>query len=134
MQGNDVTVYVVEDSLTLAKLLGELIESTGAKVVGYADTGARAIDDIARLRPDAVTIDITLKRGSGFDVLQALETGDTEHATVRIVLSNHLADTYRSTASCLGADYFFDKATELREAVDLIASLKTRTRRQRIGA
>ena len=52
--------------------------------------------DIAALRPDAVSIDIELKAGSGFDVLEALAINNDEgNAPLRIVLTNYTTDLGR---------------------------------------
>jgi DNA-binding NarL/FixJ family response regulator len=118
-----VAVYVVEDSPIILKLLGELIGETGAKVVGHADTASQAITDIARLHPDAVTIDVALKRGTGFDVLEAMAISEDQHPPLRIMLSNHKSEPYVAAAKNLGADYFFDKANQIRDVVQLLATL-----------
>jgi DNA-binding NarL/FixJ family response regulator len=48
---------------------------------------AKAVADIAALHPDVVTIDIALKDGTGFDVLESL-ANDYDQPPLRIVLSN----------------------------------------------
>jgi DNA-binding response OmpR family regulator len=68
-----VRVYLVEDSSIMSNLLWTLVRANGATVVGRSDAAPAAIDDILRLRPDLVVIDIGLKKGNGFDVLKALE-------------------------------------------------------------
>ena len=61
METRYTSVYVVEDDPLIRNILIELIETTGPTVIGYADTASTAIADIAALRPDAVTIDLSLK-------------------------------------------------------------------------
>src|SRR5262245_56767209 len=85
MEPDKPIVYVVEDSPILLRLLTELIEANGATVVGHADTAPAAIEEIAELHPDAVTIDITLRKGTGFDVLEAMAIG-YEKPPLRIVV------------------------------------------------
>ena len=124
MKSQNTSVYLVEDSPIISKLLVELIETTGATVVGQADTASAAIADIAALHPDAVTIDIALKAGSGFDVLEALAVnGDEGNAPLRIILTNYATDAYRDAAQQLGADLFFDKAMQIREMLSVLTSL-----------
>ncbi len=51
-------VLVVDDSGFFRQRLTELIESgTEIKVVGYAQNGAEAVDKVAKLKPDVVTMD-----------------------------------------------------------------------------
>ena len=124
MKSRNASVYLVEDSPVISDLLTELIETTGATVVGHADTASAAIADIAALSPDAVTIDLSLRTGSGFDVLEALAINRDEcNAPLRIVLTNYITDAHREAAQGLDADYFFDKAMQIREMLSVLASL-----------
>jgi DNA-binding NarL/FixJ family response regulator len=121
------SVYLVEDSPIILRLLVELIESAdAATVVGHADTAPAAIADIAALHPDAVTVDITLKKGNGFDVLEAIAVNSEDHPPVRIVLTNYTFASYRDAAQELGADYFLDKAKQMAEVVTVLESLNAR--------
>ena len=118
------SVYLVEDSPIILRLLRELIETTGAAtIVGHADTASAAIADIAALHPDAVTVDITLKQGNGFDVLKAIAINSEDHPPLRIVLTNFPFGSYRDAAHRLGADYFFDKAKQIPEVATVLESL-----------
>ena len=123
MKSGNISVYVVEDSPIIVKLLIELIETSGARVVGHADTAAQAIGDIASLHPDAVTIDISLKRGTGFDVLEGIAINTEDQPPTRIVLTNFTNDTYREAATQLGAEYFFDKARQIGEMLSALSSV-----------
>ena len=121
---NHVSVYLVEDSPIILRGLTELIEAAGAAtVVGHADTASAAIADIAALHPDAVTVDITLKGGNGFDVLEALAINSEGPMPLRIVLTNYAFGSYRDAAHRLGADYFFDKAKQIPEMLSVLESL-----------
>jgi len=123
MMTRNTGVYVVEDSPLIRNILIELIESTGATVIGYSDTASTAIADIAALHPDAVTIDLSLKAGSGFDVLKALAINDEGRPPLRIVLTNAPTDAHRGAAQALKAEYFFDKAMQITEMLSVLATL-----------
>jgi len=127
MKARDTSVFVVEDSPIIRNLLIELIEGSGAHVVGTADTAKAAIADIATLHPDAVTVDIRLKAGTGFDVLEAMAINEA-HPPLRIVLTNYVMDAYREAARGLDADFFFDKATQIRDMLLVLASLNNSQR------
>ena len=117
-------VYLVEDSPIIRNLLIELIETTGAMVVGHADTATHAISDIAALHPDVVTLDIMLKAGTGFDVLEGIAINHDDVPPVRIMLTNYSNSAYREAARRLGATHFFDKAREIREVLGVLASFE----------
>lgn len=108
-------VYVVEDSRILCNVLCEALGAAGAEVVGSCDTADAAVRDIEALHPDAVMIDIALRRGTGFDVLKALNR--LESTAVRVVLTNYTSETFRDAAARLGAR-IYDKAFDIRAAID----------------
>ena len=124
MNSRGADVYLVEDSPILRDLLTQLIETTGSTVIGHAGTASAAIADLATLHPDAITIDISLEAGNGFQVLEALAISHREgNMPLRIVLTNYVTDAYRNEAKQLGVDHFFDKAREIREVLTLLESL-----------
>ena len=113
-------IYLAEDSPILCKLLRELITGQGMVIAGEADTAARAIEGIAKARPDVAIIDLSLRVGDGFEVLRAIPNAQ---APVRIVLTNHGNPGFRTAASEAGADYFFDKANQIHEMIRLLVAL-----------
>jgi DNA-binding NarL/FixJ family response regulator len=120
MSNGQPRIYLVEDSPIILNLLIELIQATGGNIVGHSDSAQAAVSEIDALHPDVITVDILLKNGSGFDVLKKIaEAGDPP---VRIVLTNYTMPAYREAAQRLGAEYFFDKATEIREVLTVLAS------------
>ena len=90
----------------------------GMQLLGVAADADTAAREIASTRPDAVILDIHLKKGTGFDVLRALQRDKVK--TAIYVLTNYASEAYRTTAQRLGARALFDKSTEfeqLREAL-----------------
>ena len=62
-----IRVVVAEDSLTTRELLVEILESDPEiRVVGQATNGAEAVELVARLRPDLVTMDVHMPVMDGF--------------------------------------------------------------------
>ena len=90
--------------------------------MAHADTASAAIADIATLHPDAVTIDLILKVGSGFDVLEALAI-NAGSPPLRIVLTNSITDAHREAAKGLHAEHFFDKARQMGEMLSVLTAL-----------
>lgn len=59
--GNAVkNILIVEDEMIQSILLEKLIKSLGYKVIGKATTGAEAISKALELKPDLITMDISL--------------------------------------------------------------------------
>ena len=69
-----------------------MLELRGYTVVGEADSAASAIDASARLRPDAVLVDIQLPDGDGFELSAAL-TGEDPEMAVLLVSADRVPPT-----------------------------------------
>ena len=115
--------YLVEDSALVFERLGELLEEIGVKLVGSADEATNAIAAIGALRPDVVVIDIALREGTGLHVLKEIGELPEEDRPVRIVLTNFSRQWYRDAAMRLGAEYFFDKSSEIPQLIDVLRSM-----------
>jgi len=63
-----------------------------------------------------------MPEGSGLDVLRSLR-GSGLSPTV-VVLTNHTGDHYRRACREGGADFFFDKSTELERVLEVMAALR----------
>jgi len=73
-----IRVLVVDDDFMVAKVHRGFVDRVaGCTTVGVAHTGADALAQVGRLRPDLVLLDIYLPDISGLDVLRRLrERGD----------------------------------------------------------
>ena len=86
-----------------------------------AENGREAIEQIHRLKPDAVTLDVRMPDLTGINVLEWLKKERLE-LTV-IVLTGVAEMEYRRKCLELGASYFFHKSTEFEKAIDVLAGL-----------
>ena len=124
-------VYIVEDSLILRQLLVSAIEASGAQIAGSSADAEAAIADLFALQPDVVLLDISLKSGTGFDVLKILQEDNLVPDAIKVVLTNHATAEYREICTLLGADRFFDKM-ETAQALAFIGNVAAE--REAIGA
>ncbi|HST17578.1 MAG TPA: response regulator transcription factor [Gaiellaceae bacterium] len=62
------TVLIVDDHASFRASARALLAAEGFEVVGEAEDGEIAVDEIARLRPDVVLLDIQLPGIDGFEV------------------------------------------------------------------
>lgn len=67
-----VRVLVVDDSAFARKVVREMLASAGFEVVGIARDGLEALEKIAELKPDVVTLDLVMPNLDGLGVLAAL--------------------------------------------------------------
>jgi DNA-binding NarL/FixJ family response regulator len=69
-----IRVYVVEDQSKILKNQLKLLEaSADLEIVGTALSGETALEDIRRLQPDVVLLDLGLPRMSGIDVTRVVK-------------------------------------------------------------
>ena len=117
-----LSIYVVEDSEILQQTLASAIAALGAELIGCSGSAQTAVADLSMLRPDLIVIDLSLKFGSGFDVLRALQQQGLLPEAIKVVLTNHANDEYRNRSLSLGASPFFAK-TDTSQLLALIGDL-----------
>ena len=103
--------------------LDAAIVAAGGLVVGHSEAANDAIADLATVQPDLIIIDIQLRSGTGFDVLEELQIAERGRSATKIVLSNHASAEYRDRSFKLGAKAFFDKSSETSQLFELIHQL-----------
>jgi DNA-binding NarL/FixJ family response regulator len=119
-----LTVFVVEDSVTIRQnLIATLEELAPIDVVGFADDAEGAIKKLAQQPPpcDLAIVDVMLRRGSGVDVLKALQANKSP--LKRVVLTNYATALVREHCLALGADRVFDKSAEVEGLLDYCEAL-----------
>lgn len=117
-----VNVFIVDDSeIVRDRLTSMLSEASMINIIGFADNPLSATEQILKLKPDVIILDIFLTGGSGIHVLKNIRK---KHITSKvIVLTNYAQDQYRKKCFEEGADFFFDKSIEFNRVVDVIQKL-----------
>lgn len=80
-------VLIVDDSPVLRIMLAEMLKTLGHTIVGEADSGAGGLKAYKELKPDLVTLDISLPDETGLQVLEKLRRFDPA-AKVIVVTGN----------------------------------------------
>src|SRR5262249_9193363 len=78
-------VLVVDDDPSARELLASYLESDYRVVL--AESGVEALQKSEELRPDAITLDILMNNGNGFETLSALRKNPATSALPVIILS-----------------------------------------------
>ena len=86
-----VRVLVVDDWAPFRRAACRLLELRGFRVVGTADSAASGFEAVARLRPDALVLDVRLPDGSGLDLCELL-TLEEDAPAVLLVSRDGAAD------------------------------------------
>jgi len=117
-----VKVLIVDYSKIVCNGLREmLINIADLVVVGEAHNADEAVKAISELKPDVVILDIRLPGPSGIEVLKDIR--DKKLPIRVIMLTNYPYPQYRKKCEELGADYFFDKVTEIEKVTEVIEQL-----------
>ncbi|MFP4660985.1 MAG: response regulator [Halanaerobiales bacterium] len=65
-------VLVVDDAAFMRMMIKNILVDGGFEIVGEAENGRDAIDAFRDLRPDLVTMDITMPEMDGIDAVKAI--------------------------------------------------------------
>jgi DNA-binding LytR/AlgR family response regulator len=111
---------IVDDEPVARKILREDLESMGGiEVVGEADNGAAALDQIAGRSPDLVLLDLQMPEMGGFEVIRKIRRG--AHMPVIVIVTAY--DKYALEAFAAGAiDYLLKPVGQdrLAEAIEKV--------------
>ena len=69
-------VLVVDDAAFMRKMVTDALSGGGHEVVGEAGNGAEAVQRYAELRPDVMTLDITMPEKDGLAALREIMAND----------------------------------------------------------
>ncbi|MBN1192629.1 MAG: response regulator, partial [Coriobacteriia bacterium] len=71
--GARIRVLIVDDSLLAREMLSQILSSDdGIEVVGTASDGAEAVEMVARLRPDLITMDVHMPKMDGLEATERI--------------------------------------------------------------
>ncbi len=70
-------VLVVDDAAFMRMMIKDILRKGGYEVVGEAEDGAKAIDKFKELRPDLVTMDITMPDMDGITAVKEIRKVDS---------------------------------------------------------
>jgi len=65
-------VLIVDDAAFMRMLLKDIITKAGFEVVGEAANGVEAVEKFKELKPDVVTMDITMPEMNGIDAIKKI--------------------------------------------------------------
>lgn len=120
-------VLVVDDSeIVRERITSILSKLEGVENIGVATGSVEAISLLDDLKPDMAILDVHLPGGSGIKTLRHIKR---HHPDTKVIM---LADTslpqYRKICFENGADFLFDKSTDFRKVVGVIAQACKKTR------
>jgi two-component system, chemotaxis family, protein-glutamate methylesterase/glutaminase len=124
-----VKVLTVDDSVFMRTVIRDMLtKDSSIEVVGTASNGIEALEKIASLNPDVITLDIEMPKMNGLEVLRHLQTAKKRPKVLMVSSLTSRDAEATHEAIRLGADDFMLKPKDLphvREIGDeLIAKVK----------
>ena len=114
-------ILIVDDSRTSRKILREILEEAGHTIVGESLNGEEGYLKYKELKPDLVTLDITMPVMDGIEALKQLIAFDPNVKAIMITaagLQSKLIEALK-----IGAKKFITKPFEKEEIVNNIGEV-----------
>jgi DNA-binding NarL/FixJ family response regulator len=114
-------VLLVEDSARIAERLCELLQqSAGVRVLATVVDEPSAIRALHELPVDLLILDLQLKTGTGFGVLESVGAA----RPMTIVMTNYALPQYFERARQLGVEYFLNKEKDFERLPQIVADIR----------
>lgn len=115
-------VMIVDDAAFMRMQLKRILEKNGFDVVGEADNGFSALDLIGKLKPDVITLDISMPGMNGIECLGMINSLDFK--TNVIMISSMGQQSFVIEAIEKGAKGFIVKPFKEYDVMDQLNRLK----------
>ncbi len=113
-------ILIVDDSSIMRKMIRRTLEPGGHKIVGEAQSGREAVRMYKSLKPDLVTMDVTMRGMDGLTAAKEILQHD-DKAQI-LFLSNFNAEPYSENTALMGAIGYVNK-NKSRDILDLISDI-----------
>jgi chemosensory pili system protein ChpA (sensor histidine kinase/response regulator) len=114
------TVLVVDDSLTMRKVISRLLAREGYHAVTAKD-GVDALQQLEVIQPKVILLDIEMPRMDGFELARAVRGNPATARIPMIVISSRTADKHRAYAQELGVNVYLGKPYQEEELLSHVA-------------
>ncbi len=108
IEASGSVVLVVDDSVTMRKATGRLLERQGYKVLSARD-GVEAMQLLQELTPDLMLLDVEMPRMDGFEVTRQVRASERLRALPIVMITSRSGDKHRNKALELGVDHYLGK-------------------------
>lgn len=112
-------VLVVDDSITMRRVLQRLLQREGYRVSLAAD-GRQALESLRLEKPSLVLSDVEMPRMDGFELLQNIRASDRLRGIPVVMITSRIADKHREHAKSLGANEYLGKPYSEEELIAVL--------------
>lgn len=103
-------VLIVDDSKTSRRFLRTMLEEAGHEIIGEAVDGAEGVEKYKELRPDIVTMDITMPVLDGIDAVKLIVDEDPTAKVIMVTAAGQKSNMVEALKR--GATDFIQKPFE----------------------
>ena len=111
-------VLMVDDSRMSRKMLREILEKAGYEVAGEASNGVEGLEQYKSLKPDVVTMDITMPEMDGIACLTEIKKENPDAKVIMVTAAGQKGNVVEALKS--GAYEFVTKPFEEDVICDLL--------------
>ncbi len=111
-------ILIVDDSRTSRKILKGLLEDGGHEIIGEASNGEEGVIRYKELRPDIVTMDITMPTMNGLESLMCIKKEDDKSKVIMITAAGQKEKMVQAIRE--GADDFITKPFDAEQILGAI--------------
>ena len=111
-------ILIVDDSRTSRKILRKILEEGGHSVIGEATNGEEGYIKYQELKPEVVTLDITMPKMDGLEALRLIKKFDANAIAIMITAAGQKEKMILAIKS--GASDFISKPYEGNDVLAVI--------------
>jgi chemosensory pili system protein ChpA (sensor histidine kinase/response regulator) len=115
-------VLLVDDSISIRKFVGQMLERAGFLVVTATD-GAEARERLGEISVDAVITDLEMPRLNGYELVRDLRRRPATREVPVVVLTTRAGDKHVDLARQLGVTHYVTKPVDDSRLVRLLQAL-----------
>ena len=115
-------VMVVDDSITMRKVTGRVLECNNMEVLTAKD-GVDAVEKMAERVPDLVLLDIEMPRMDGYEVAQNMRSDPRLKDVPIIMITSRTGDKHRQRAMDIGVNRYLGKPYQEPELMRIVFDL-----------
>ncbi len=111
-------ILIVDDSKTSRKFLKNVLLDAGHEVIGEAVNGRDGVEKYKELRPDVVTMDITMPILDGIDAVSEIMQEDPDAKIIMVTAAGQKSNMVEALKR--GAADFIQKPFESNVIIDVV--------------
>ncbi len=120
------TVLLVDDSVSVRKFVGQMLERAGFRVV-TANDGVEALERVAEIAVDVIVTDLEMPRLNGYELVRDLRRRPATRHVPIVILTTRTGDKHMWLARQLGVEHYVTKPVDEGSFVRLIETLAAET-------